>query len=129
MGGLAMSCGAFQGRDKSASALLEVIKELRDAPVEVIDPITGAFKTLDYLFIPEIHAEVLLPFLIEYKSHLVAQIGDDDWAREANAEVRAGTVTGGRREGRGWRLYCTVDLIKACETSVLEHQPVLICFA
>lgn len=31
--------------------------------------------------------------------------------------------------GKGWRLYCVGDLVRACEQSAVEQQPVYIAFS
>ena len=128
MGGKRIDCGTFSGEDKSGSPLFEVLKELRDAPADVVGAIDGAFGHQDYALISESDARRLLPSLIAYRTHLISEIGHDSWRQEAIGEIRAGMDPSEAREGasRGWRLACTDDLIGACKTSLLERQPVLI---
>ena len=128
VGGKRINCGTFSGEDKSGSPLFEVLKELPDAPAEVVGAIRGAFKSQDFALIPESDARLLLPALMAYRTHLTSEIGHDDWRREAIAEIKAGMDASKAREGgsRGWRLACTDDLIAACNTSLLEHQLVII---
>ena len=128
MGGKRINCGTFSGKDKSGSPLFAVLKALQDPPTDVVGAIRGAFRTQDYALISESDARLLLPSLIAYRTHLIKEIGHDDFGEEIVAEEVAGMDPSEAREGasRGWRLMCTDDLISACNTSLLEHQPVLI---
>ena len=128
MGGKRINCGTFSGLDKSGSPLFAVLMELRDPPPDVVDAIRAAFKTQDYALIPERDARLFIPALVAYRIHLISEIGHDDFGEEIMAEEAAGMDPSKAREGasRGWRLMCTNDLIAACNTCLVEHEPVLI---
>jgi hypothetical protein len=124
VGGLNIYCGSFKGQEKSGSALEGVLDAL-DAPACVVDAMSG-FINGEYMLIPEETAKLLLPLLAAYRSRLIADIGHDDWKKEARAEEEAGLdrVEARHGESRGWRLYCVTDLIRACETSIAEHEEI-----
>lgn len=128
MAGLNISCGTFSGEDKSGSALEGVLDALPHAPRDLVQRIKSGFDKSDHVLISEEQAAVLLPLLMEYRKRLVKDIGHEDWVAETNAEETAGldSVAAKWGAGRGWRLYCTTDLIRACETSLAEHQPIAI---
>jgi len=128
LSGLNISCGSFRGRDKSGSAFEAVLDALNGAPTGLIDNIKSGFDDNEYVLIPEEQANLLLPLLIAYRKRLVADIGHDDWTKEAAAEDARGIdfVKAKWGEGRGWRLYCATDLICACETSLVEHETIAV---
>lgn len=130
MGGLHISCGSFTGRDKSGSAIEGVLGALENPPAGLVREITSGFDSNDYILITPEQAAALLPFLVTYRTHLVAEIGHEDPFKAIAAEVAAGADPtkakwGG---GRGWRLYCVDDLIVACEASGAEHQPIVVAY-
>ena len=124
MGGLNIMCGTFQGTDKSGTPIIEVLKELRDLPADVIFKIESAFEAEEYALIPQSDAKLLLPSLHLYRSYLEADLLRED--AEQNTTITPKTR---RKFSREWLLGCAIDLIDACETSLREHQPVVILFA
>jgi hypothetical protein len=129
MGGLHISCGSFSGEDKSGSAFEGVLGALQDAPAGFIADITAGFEDSEYVLIPADKAAVLLPLVVAFRERLVSEIGHDDWWKETLEEEKAGLkpVDAKWGAGRGWRLYCATDLIRACEVSSVEQEPVLVC--
>ena len=128
MAGLNISCGTFYGDDKSGSAFEGVLDALSDAPAELVRSIKEGFDGGDHVLISEKQAASLLPLLVEYRARLVNEMGHEDWASEVAAEEAAELdPTGGKwAASRGWRLYCTTNLIRACQTSAVEHEPIAI---
>jgi hypothetical protein len=128
LSGLNIHCGSFQGEDKSGSALEGVLAALSDAPSGLIDSIKLGFENDKYVLVSEEQVRLLLPLLVSYRKRLIADIGHEDWWKEAVAEDDAGlnSVKAKWGAGRGWRLYCVTDLIRACETSMAEHEPIAI---
>jgi hypothetical protein len=127
MGGLNISAGSFQGADKSGSAFEGVLDALEGDP-DLIEEIRSGFDDAEYLLISEEQVARLLPLLVSYRKKLVSEIGHDDWSREAEAEEAAGLDATEAKwgAGRGWKLYCVTDLIRACEIGLLEHEPVAV---
>lgn len=128
MSGLNISCGSFRGNDKSGSAFEAVLDALDGAPSDPISTIKLGFDDKEHVLIPEEQAKILLPLLVVYWRHPVADIGHDDWTMEASAEDAAGLdfVKAKWGASRGWHLYCTKDLIRAGETSLAEHEPIAV---
>jgi hypothetical protein len=83
-----------------------------------------------HVLIWEQQALQLLPMLEAYREQLILQIGHDDWQRETILEEESGmdSVDAKWGAGRGWRLFCVTDLILACKTCLVEHQPICIAF-
>jgi hypothetical protein len=129
MSGLNISCGNFSSEDKAGTPFERVIDELSDIPQEIKKNILSGFDTDEHTFIDPEDAKLLIPPLRAYRNHLVAEIGHDDWMREIDREERTGVCSVKLKwgEGRGWRLYCTVNLLAACQESARTRQPVLVC--
>ena len=135
MSGGEIYCGSFSGEDKSASAFEGVLKDmarLRLAP----DTVGQLQALLDsgeemHIEIPAPLAEELFPALLEYRQALVADIGHNDWMREAESEDDAGMdgIEAKWGASRGWRLYCATDLVRACEVSTAENEPIYLSFS
>jgi len=127
MGGLYISSGSFRGSDKSGSAFEGVLDAL-DGDPDLVEEIRSSFSDAEYLLISEEQAGRLLPLLANYKRKLVAEIGHDDWSKETAAEEAAGLDPTDAKwgAGRGSKLYCVTDLIRACEVGLAEHQPVAV---
>lgn len=125
MAGISFSCGTFEGREKAGSALSGVLNGLDSSPGSLVDSLRSEFNARGRLLIPEEQVKLLLPLLINYWQQLVAEMGHDDWTKEDEAETKAGLdpVEAKWGAGWGWRLLCTTDLIRACKTSLAEHQP------
>lgn|SRR5512138_1325367 len=126
MGGIYISSGSFRGGDKSGSAFEGVLDALEGNP-DLIEEIRSGFDA-EYLLISEEQAGRLLPLLVSYMKKLISEIGHDDWSKEAEAEEAAGLDATEAKwgAGRGWKLYCVTDLIRACEVGLVEHQPVAV---
>lgn len=130
MAGGNIGCGSFQGQDKSGSALEAVLDALAPQADEWVTAAKQQLDTADYVLIDVDHAAGLLPFLKAYHTQLIADIGHDDWARAVRDEEAAlGPTAAKWGVGKGWRLYCVVDLISACELAAMEQQPVCIAFS
>lgn len=127
MAGISFTCGSFRGPEKTGSAITGVMDHLECAPLDLIQEVKEVAGR-GYGFITEQHARALLPHLLDYRARLVADIGHDDWTKEDKSEVAAGLdpVRAKWGAGRGWRLLCTTDLIRACETSLAEGQPITV---
>jgi hypothetical protein len=112
----------------AGSALDRVLHALDDAPAGLIDEIQAAFGNNEYVLISEAQAALLLPLLVAHRKQLVADIGHKDWFAEAVAESKTGLDPKEAKwgKGRGWRLFCVTDLVRACETSLAEHQEIAI---
>ncbi|WP_439864628.1 hypothetical protein [Pseudomonas antarctica] len=129
MAGGNIGCGAFQGQDKSGSALEAVLEALPTEASEWVEAVRQQLDTAEFVLIEVETAARLLPFLQDYQTRLVAEIGHDDWARAAqDEEAEVGAVAGKWGAGSGWRLYCVGDLIIACQQAALEHEPVYVVF-
>ena len=131
MAGGEITCGSFQGQDKSGSAVEGVLLAVLPQNEPVVSAILSALDEQDYVLIEEQVAKILLPVLRKYREQLVSEIGHDSWATELAVEEVAGMdpARGKWGESSGWRLYCVADLIQACETSLTEHQPICIAFS
>lgn len=129
MGGLNISCGSFQADDKSGSAFESVLLELPDVPAGMKRDILSGFDNEEYVLIDPGHAASLIQPLEAYQKQLIAQIGHSDWMVEAQREEQNGgdPVKLKWGEGRGWRLYCTTNLLAACRESAESTAPVVVC--
>lgn len=125
MSGLYVSCGSFEGGDKSASALDEVLDMLVDVPPGVLDAIRPVFDDC-YASVPEEIAASLLPCLRVGRAALVARLGHEDSARADQEACAAGETR--LRSGPGWELWCFDEVIRACEVSAAEHAPVVFVY-
>jgi hypothetical protein len=98
---------------------------------DIVQEIRRGLDRGDYVLIPEARAAQLLPLLQSYRHVLIAAIGHDDWARETAAEESAGmdSIEAKWGAGRGWRLYCVTDLIRACEASIAQHEVICVAFS
>lgn len=130
MAGGEIGCGSFQGSDKSGSAFEAVLDAL---PLQARDWVEAARQQLDsadFVLLEVDHAQGLLPFFKDYQTRLIAEIGHDDWERAARDESASlDDVAAKWGAGKGWRLYCVGDLVRACEQSAVEQQPVYIAFS
>ncbi|WP_010175810.1 hypothetical protein [Pseudomonas sp. PAMC 25886] len=130
MAGGDIGCGSFQGSDKSGSAFEAVLDAL---PLQARDWVEAArqqLDTADVVLLEVDHAQGLLPFLQDYQTRLIAEIGHDDWERAARDEAASlDDVAAKWGAGQGWRLYCVRDLVRACEQAAVEQQPVYIAFS
>lgn len=131
MSGLNISCGSFSSEDNAGTPFERVIDELSGVPVKIKKNILSGFDTDEYTFIDPEDAELLIPALLGYRSFLMAEIGHDNWMREIDREESTGVCSIKLKwgEGRGWRLYCAVNLLAACQESAKTRQPVLVSLA
>lgn len=131
MSGGNINCGSFQGEDKSGSAFEGVLNDITHLNGQLIEDIRAGLEEAEYVLISEQQAELLVPMLRKYRDQLISKIGHDNWAREVQAEEEAGMdpVTGKWGESCGWRLYCANNLIKACEASAADHEPICVVFS
>lgn len=133
MGGGYISCGDFEGDDKSASAFFGVfaairsdLEALNDAQVQSFVYQVGRVETghddPPIAIAPHL-ASVLLPRLVIFRDQLVERLGTRDRyaALEANPEGKWG-------EGLAWQFNCVEDLIPACEHAVENQENVVIDF-
>jgi hypothetical protein len=131
MSGLNISCGSFSSGDKAGTPFERVIDELSGVAQEIKKRVLSGFDTDEHTLIGPEDAELLIQPLLAYRNRLVAEIGHDDWMREIDREERTGVCSIKLKwgEGRGWRLYCAVNLLAACQESAKTGQPVLVCLA
>jgi len=129
MSGLNISCGAFQAGEKSGTAIERVLRELRELSDESRDEILAGFDEGEFTLIPPDIATELVPRIRNYRDALISEIGHDDFLREMTREENLGICSVKLKwgEGRGWRLYCAVNLLAACEHSAVSREPVAIC--
>ena len=131
MSGGNIHCGSFTGNDKSGSALEGVLAALSEQAGDIVQEIRTGLDEGDYVLIPETRAVQLLPLLRSYRQALISEMGHEDWARETAAEESAGmdSIKAKWGAGRGWRLYCVTDLIRACEASIAQHEVICVAFS
>jgi hypothetical protein len=131
MAGGNISCGSFQGEDKSGSAFEGVLNDITHLDGSLIEDIRSGLEEAEYVLISEQQAELLLPMLLKYRDQLISQIGHENWGREVQTEEEAGMdpVAGKWGESRGWRLYCANNLIKACQASADENESICVVFS
>ncbi|MBV4504689.1 hypothetical protein HU751_007490 [Pseudomonas sp. BW13M1] len=128
MSGGSITCGTFTGRDKSGASFEAVICASLDGS-KLIDDITTQLETQDYVLVTADQAGELLPLLQIYRAGLVAEIGHSDWWKAVQDEAPGmDPVSAKWGASNGWRLYCTEDLIEACNTALSEAEPVCIAF-
>lgn len=129
MSGLNISCGEFLAEDKSGSAFERVLLDLLGVPEDMKQDILSGFEEQEYVLIEPSRAAALIQSLEAYQSQMVAQIGHSDWWVETQREEENGgdPVKLKWGEGRGWRLYCSANLLAACRTSVQGGEPVVVC--
>ena len=131
MAGGNIHCGPFEAGDKSGSAFECVLNDLRTQIVEIAEDISLQLEENDYVLLSPVQAGKLVDPLKKYIDHLVAEIGHENWSQEIENEEKAGLdpVEGKWGKSRGWRLYCAKDLLGACQTSLIENEPVCIAFS
>lgn len=129
MSGLNISCGEFVADDKSGSAFERVLLDLIGVPEDIKHDILSGFEEQEFVHIEPSCAAALIEPLETYRSQMVAQIGHSDWWAETQREEANGSdpVKLKWGEGRGWRLYCSVNLLAACRASVQGGEPVAVC--
>ncbi len=128
MSGLNISCGEFQADEKSGFPFERVLSALPGISGETREQILAGFDDGESTLIaPELAIE-LIPQLRDYRDALVSEIGHSDFLQEMNREEASGVCSVKLKwgEGRGWRLYCAVNLLAACEHSALSRQPVVV---
>jgi hypothetical protein len=145
MSGGYVSCGVFIGDDKSCSALSGVIEQIEELPSYRADGSSGEFLTriktflsiggdpewTDYLLIAPPQAAALKPYLEECKETLIAELGTADPfdAIEEDSAVRGlDPLEAQWGKGKGWRLYCVTDLLRAIEHCELSGDVICLTF-
>ncbi len=109
MGGVNISCGSFQGEDKSATAIETVLEEAvgQSGSAEAKEVFAGIMQSMeqaeDHILIWPREARTLIPPLRAYRDRIGIDAGSHDP-----------------------RLYCLIDFIKACETADVEVEPVVV---
>ncbi len=128
MSGLNISCGDFVADEKSGTALERVLSDLKGLPDVDRQRILAGFDNEEFTLIAPDLANRLIAPLRDYRDALVAEIGHADFLREMEREERSGMCSVKLKwgEGRGWRLYCTVNLLAACEHAAASHLPVAV---
>jgi len=133
MGGGYISCGDFEGEDKSASAFFGVLAAIRPALESLNAAHVNSFVQQvakvetghadPPVVIPPRVAAVVLPRLSVLRDELVARLGTSDRyaALDAAPEGKWG-------EGPAWELHCIEDLIPAWEHAIEEQQDIVIDF-
>lgn len=145
MGGGYVSCGSFTGDDKSCSALLGVLDQIESLPsyspsLELQRNI-GRIRTFlsgqgdaewgDYILIAPQQAIELEPCLQKCSRSLIAELGTSDSfeAIEKDAAVSGSdTVEAKWGKGKGWRLYCVTDLLRAIRHCRATGENICIAF-
>jgi hypothetical protein len=129
MSGLNISCGEFQADEKSGSAFERVLRDLPEISDASRMEILAGFDEGEFILIAPDVAIELIPQLREYRDSLVSEIGHSDFLREMDREESVGICSVKLKwgEGRGWRLYCAVNLLAACEHSSVSLEPVVVC--
>ncbi|WP_028102026.1 hypothetical protein [Pseudoduganella violaceinigra] len=128
MSGLNISCGDFRADEKSGSPLERVLRDLPGLTDEIRQEILAGFDAGEYTQVAPAIAIGIIPQLRAYRESLVSEIGHSDHLREMAREENAGACSVKLKwgEGRGWRLYCAVNLLAACEHAAVTHEPVLV---
>lgn len=128
MSGLNISCGEFQADEKSGSAFERVLRDLPEISDASRQEILSGFDEGEFVLIALDAAIELIPQLRAYRDSLVSEIGHSDFLREMEREESVGIFSVKLKwgEGRGWRLYCAVNLLAACEHSAVSFEPVAV---
>ncbi len=131
MAGGNIHCGTYEARDKSGSAFEGVLKEVRASIFDLATEIDRQLEENEYVLLSTEQAKQLIEPLNDYHNRLIEEIGHDDFNREIQREEDEGMNPVDAKWGvsRGWRLYCVIDLLGACRTSVNENEPVCIAFS
>ena len=146
MAGGQIICGDLELSDKSGSALTGVLDELESLPDWNAAPdLSGLFarirRTLcgdgdpewsDFILIEPAQAQLLQPLLESARRRLVDELGTSDphAAIDLDAAVEGlDPVSAKWGAGRGWRLYCIIDLIEAAEHSVATGEVIAVAFS
>ena len=129
MGGLNISCGEYLADDKAGSAFERVLSELPNVDSGLKRVILSGFDDQEFTVIESEVASQLIEPLKAYRQEIEGLIGHDDWAMETAREEASGSDPLKLKwgEGRGWRMYCAVNLLRACEVSEASGEPVVVC--
>ncbi|WP_017461002.1 hypothetical protein [Dyella ginsengisoli] len=129
MSGLNISCGDFLADDKSGSAFERVLIDLPRIDGAIKHQILSSFDSAEYTVIEATLAKDLVSSIRAYRDQLVLEIGHDDYLKEMEREEQTGAdpIKLKWGEGRGWRLYCSNNLLAACEQSAATQEPVVVC--
>jgi hypothetical protein len=129
MSGLNISCGEFRADEKSGSSFERVLFELTAISDGTQREILAGFDEAEFTQIATDVAIRLIPHLRDYRDARVLEIGHCDFLTEMDREERSGASSVKLKwgEGRGWRLYCAINLLAACEHLERSHEPVIVC--
>jgi hypothetical protein len=147
MAGGYISCGEFVGDDKSGSAILGVVDDIRhlpgwDAESPMADVIDGIYAFVSGESVPpqawseaiEITPKEILdlvPYLEQCRTNLIDTLGTSDPVKAIAREQESSNLDPSALKwgkGAGWRLYCVIDLLRAAEHASRTAESVFIEF-
>ncbi len=145
MGGGYISCGEFSGDDKSCSALKGVIDQIVALPSyrpsselqQCLQRISaflaggGDAEWSDCLAIDPSQAAELEPYLEECRRSLISDLGTSDPFKAIEMDDAAPGLDATEAKwgkGKGWRLYCITDLLRAVAHSRVRGDVIYIAF-
>jgi hypothetical protein len=152
MSGGYISCGRFEGLDKSGSPCLLLLREVLGIHESELAPqslwrrlfrrntaarsgwheLLLQLKTETSVSIPAELAREILPRLERYYEVLGGKLGypspEDAPELDRAAGLNMADAKWGKVRGEGWLYYCCADLIEACRISVRTRQPVELSF-
>ncbi|MBL4900908.1 MAG: hypothetical protein JKX76_14960 [Colwellia sp.] len=131
MAGGNIHCGTYEAAEKSGSAFEGVIDEIRSSIEVIAENFDRQLEEGEYVLILPKQAKKLIETWSNYRSHLINEIGNEDFDQEILREENAGMdpVDAKWGKNRGWRLYCVTDLLGACQAYIRENEPVCIAFS
>ena len=131
MSGGEINCGSFIGDDKSGSSFEAVINRIRNDVKIIAEDIDAQLKENEYVLVSPENAKILFPLLQKLEVDLISEIGSDNWHEEVQKDEDSGmnTVDAKWGKSKGWQLYCTTNLIKACQTSINENEQICLVFS
>lgn len=140
MDGGYISCGKFQGEDKSGSAIGGVLRSVptllseEEATTFNQKVATGLLQALDegrewFEISPEMVSHLAGP-LTRYMAHLNNMLGNPHPWEAPDLDEKRGIdpIEAKYGAGPGWQLYCTHDLLRACEISQNSGKAIVISF-
>lgn len=144
MAGGYITCGDFEGDDKSGSALLGVIADLQALLRWESEPELNALLSKMHSFVSgegeqpaewdegielsAIEIKSLAPYLKKCRELLISQVGPDDSDLNKAMDEESKTSDAKWGGGAGWRLYCCNDLLTAAMHSTATQESVHITF-
>lgn len=136
MSGGYISCGEFNGEDKSGSAYSGVLADLQTLGsgryAQLVEPLARDLANCEEsVEIPQHVAASLLPVLREYRGVLEVELGDIRDPFEAidhDEELGLDSSDAKWGQGTGWKYYCVLDLERALVRSISTGECVYIEF-